>query len=548
MRIPLSDLSGKTFDVIVIGGGINGASATQHLVAAGYSVLLIDKGDFGSGSTSRSSRLLHCGLRYLAPGRSLLDFVIHPTRLVGALRMAKQAMEARSEFVTTAPRRVRSMKFCFPIYRDGPYRAWQVDLAFRILRMLGPNTVPLDYERVAPEQARHLPLAGWLHDPDRLKGVAVFREYQFDWPERICLDAVLDAERMGALVRNHTCARLLRFSSEGASAGVWSVGISDVLAPGSETLVHGKVIVNTAGIWIDAVNAEGSPRSRRRVLGTKGTHIMVRLPPECHDYGVATLNRDQEPFYCVPWRGGLHYLGPTETVYEGDLDDIRATEEEIAYLIAEANHLLPSARLTRASVVRTWAGVRPLTYDPSLPKGKRLREIHDLAADGLPNVLAMTAGPVMTYRSAGRELAKAVAKRLVPSQPVQSPSYEPRRFPENQNSPPLLDRDAEIKLSDLRYAAVHEHVATLADVLLRRSGVAWTHQLSSSELQNAGQAIAGDMGWDTERVEEEIAAFEAMMMRLHSADPKDDTEPETAEGSAVTTVERAIGIQASGAD
>src|SRR4051812_38699229 len=93
----LASLKGKTYDVAIIGGGINGASAAQHLAAAGYSVLLVEKGDFGSGSSSRSSRLLHCGLRYLAPGRSIFDFVIHPTRFFNALRMAQQGMQARSE-------------------------------------------------------------------------------------------------------------------------------------------------------------------------------------------------------------------------------------------------------------------------------------------------------------------------------------------------------------------------------------------------------------------------------------------------------------------
>src|SRR6516225_11929866 len=108
-------LSDKRYDVAIIGGGINGASAAQHLAAAGYNVLLIEKGDFGSGATSRSSRLLHCGLRYLAPGRSILDFVVHPSRLATALRMARQAMQARTDLVKTSPARTRPMQFCFPI-------------------------------------------------------------------------------------------------------------------------------------------------------------------------------------------------------------------------------------------------------------------------------------------------------------------------------------------------------------------------------------------------------------------------------------------------
>jgi len=126
MRPPLRTIDGEKYDVVIIGAGVNGASAAQHLSAAGYSVLLIDKGDFASGSSGRSSRLLHCGLRYLAPGASMWNFARHPGMLATALRMAKQAMESRAQLVTTAPERVRPMKFHFPIYRDGPYANWQV--------------------------------------------------------------------------------------------------------------------------------------------------------------------------------------------------------------------------------------------------------------------------------------------------------------------------------------------------------------------------------------------------------------------------------------
>ena len=117
MRPDIADLDGERFDVIIVGGGINGASTAQHLAAAGYQTLIVDKGDFGSGASSRSSRLLHCGLRYLAPDRSILDFVRHPSRLVVAMRMARLAMGARGEFVRTSGSRTNAMALHFPIYR-----------------------------------------------------------------------------------------------------------------------------------------------------------------------------------------------------------------------------------------------------------------------------------------------------------------------------------------------------------------------------------------------------------------------------------------------
>ncbi|MDE0808485.1 MAG: FAD-dependent oxidoreductase [Alphaproteobacteria bacterium] len=139
-RRELGSFDGMNFDVVVIGAGINGA---RYLAAAGYSVLLVDKGDFGSGSTSRSTRMLHCGLRYFETPRPVLDFTLAPGKFAVALRMAKAAMEVRGEIVKDSPERVRAIKPLYPIFRDGPFKEWQADLAFKVLGGFGPADVPL---------------------------------------------------------------------------------------------------------------------------------------------------------------------------------------------------------------------------------------------------------------------------------------------------------------------------------------------------------------------------------------------------------------------
>jgi glycerol-3-phosphate dehydrogenase len=510
MRMTLSSLQDAVFDVAVIGGGINGASAAQQLAAAGYRTLIVEKGDFGSGSTARSSRLLHCGLRYLAPGRSLFEFVRHPGRFVEALRMARQAMHARHDIVRTSPSSVNRMQFCFPIYRGDRYRGWQLDAAFKLLSTLGPADLPLDYVRLAPEAAARRPLLGWLRDFEALDSVAVFREYQLDWPERICMDAVLEAERLGTVARNYTLARLIsRDRSDG-----WSIGLRDVLTVEPEIRVRAKLVLNMAGIWIDDVSRTANPCARRKVLKTKGCHIVVRLPDECRGYGIATLNSKQEPFYCIPWHD-LHYFGPTETVYNGDCDRILVTEDEIAWIIGEANHLLPPLKLTRADVISTWAGVRPLTYDMTLPAGRRSREIHDLGSDGLPDVFAMTAGPVMTHRSAGQELVGVIRERLAPSGCERERSYTP--------SPLRFARDRLVgadRLGPREWAALAghvegEHAVSLTDVLFRRTGVAWRRQLGSDEVREAASVIGARLGWAPHQIEAEIEKYHAEVCALH---------------------------------
>src|SRR5690606_35197404 len=129
-------------------------------------------------------------------------------------------------------------------------------------------------------------------------------------------------------------------------------------------------------------------------------HIVVRLPERYRRQGISTLNSEGEPFYCIPWHD-LHYIGPTETPFDGDPEDIRTDKQDLAFLLSETASLFPGLNVTAKDVLRTWAGMRTLTYDQANPKGNRSRRQHDLSADGLPGVYAMTAAPIMSHRGAG---------------------------------------------------------------------------------------------------------------------------------------------------
>lgn len=510
MRVAIEKLDKASFDVCVIGAGVNGASAAQHLAGAGYDVLLVEKGDYGSGASSRSSRLLHCGLRYFAPGSSIFEFVLHPSRAVTALRMAKLAMASRRQLVQTAPERTSKMRFHFPMWRDSTYKPWQVRTALNMLAAMAPKDVPLGHRIMPPAEARNIPLVNGLRDWDKLEAVGAFTEYQFEWPERLCVDAVLDAERLGATVRNYTSATRLTRRGDG-----WEIELADVPAGRAAAKVSAKIVLNMAGTWIDKVNAMTGEPPPRKILGTKGIHLMVQLPPECANNGIVTFNRRSEPLYCIPWRG-MHYFGPTETVYEGNLDDIRADDTEIESLLAEANHLLPGLKLKRSDILFNWAGVRPLSYDPALPMGKRSRDVHDLGAAGMPNVFAMTAGPIMTHRSAGTEMVDLVRGKIAPKRPARPVDYSARKFPDNQNSPPLLDDWTDAKLADLAYAARHEHAINLVDLMFRRVGAGWTRTMGYNDADKAAMAVADVYGWDAAQAKREADAYRAYLRRMHA--------------------------------
>jgi len=507
-RPDIADLDGTAYDTVVIGGGINGASASQHLAAAGYKVLLVEKGDFGGGSTSRSTRLMHCGLRYFETPAPIRDFALAPGKLLTALRMARASMEMRGELATDSAPRLRPFTMLFPLHRDGAYRGWHLDVAFRVLGRYGPRDVPLNYRRVPADKARDLPFVAEMRDPDRLSSVASFTEYLFDWPERLCMDAVLDAQRLGAVARNGTAATAMAREN-----GRWAVPLEDT-ATGGTARARAPCVLNMAGIWIDRVNAAARPKTRRLIFGTKGVHLAVRLPPAFRDHGIATVNSLGEPHYVVPSQGGLHHIGPTETVFEGDPDDIRPEAAERDFLLEETRHALPGLKIGPDDLVYAWAGVRPLGNDPAFPKGKRSADVHDLGADGMPGVFALTGGPVMTHRTAGRRLVEAVAGVIRPSGPARAPDYTPHRPHEETNAPPFLD-DGRLKLSDLVHAVTEEQATSLWHVLVARTGAFYHARLTGDDIRRAAEAVSAHLGWDADRIEREVAETKARFARLY---------------------------------
>ncbi len=504
----VESLDGLHVDVAIIGAGINGASAAQHLSAAGFSVLVVDQGDFADGATSRSSRLLHCGLRHLAAGSNIWTTLLRPDRFARAIGIVRADMAARDEIVRTIPHRVKSFNFCLPIYADDPYAPWQMDAAFSILRILSPNGVPLDYRRYGPNDLSEVPFAPWLRDSAKLRSVAVFREYQFDWAERIALDALFDARRMGARVHNYTRVEGLERI---ASTGRWRLLLRSEIEgenKGHETArVTADLVLNLAGAWVDRIIQKTGTTTEPKCIGLKGVHIAVRLPDELTDWGLFAYNSLGEPLYCLPWRG-MHYIGLTRTPFEGDAAGVVATDEEIDWMIGETNRCLPNLALTRSDVLFTWAGVQPVTYDSQDPKETREIKIHDLAADGLPGILALTGGPIMTHRRVANRLVGAVSNRLSPSGSPQDLNFQPGDPATEQNAPRIVSEAASVSTLAVTRCARNEQPRSLADLLMRRLGLGWASDQGLALARPVAEAAASQLGWSDERVEAEINTYE----------------------------------------
>ena len=502
----LATLDGGDFDVVVVGGGAAGASATQNLAARGFRTLLVEQGDFASGTSSRSSRLLYCGLSYFSPNYPLWQAIFNPRDMMRRVQMVRLAMGCRTELASTAPERVKPYDFVFPVKKHSEYPRWKVALGYRALSLFGARKVPLAYRHDPMPGAARAGLVSFM-DPQALVGVARFREYQYDWPERICMDAVMDAERLGATVANYT--RVAGFRREGDS---WCLTLEDGPLPGRDAApgnrraeVRARFLVNTAGAWVDRLLKQGPGRHPRHVIGEKGINLVVKLPDACRGQGMETITTTGEPFYLMPW-GDYHFFGPTHTVFEGPPEEVRVLPEEVDFVLAEANRVFPGFRLTRDDVLYSWAGVRPRTSNASATV-MRVFTIHDLAREGLDNAIAVTGVPIMVHRHAGRSIATWVAERL-------TPSGRPGPLNPGAQLLPVDDGPAigGVPIASLRAAARREHVRCLPDLMFRRVNMGWQVDMGLPHAEAVARAVADILGWDEARIAVEVAAYRAFVV------------------------------------
>jgi len=507
--------------VVVVGAGVNGASAAHHLAADGYQVLVVDRSDFASGASSRSGRLLHCGLRYLEPGEGLgytrpkiWDPLLKPLETLRNFRRARDAMHTRNQIASTMPERLNVITEFFPVWEGDQFPAWYVGLGVRLLAKLGPpGGIPLGARRYGAAESKTHEFLGALRDQDKFSAAYSYQEYQFDWPERIVMDTLLDAQGLGATVRNYAEVVMMTWEEES-----WTVSLRDNAAKSPDITVTAKSIINAAGAWIDKVNDTSTTNAAQRVRTTKGAHIVVRLPSPWAKFGICTYTRERVPFYIQPWRG-MHYIGPTDTAYDSDIENPYATEEEIRHLLDEANHLLPSLGLRRNDVLHTYAGLRPMTYAADKPMGTRGHTLHDLEADGMPNVFALTSGPILSHRLAGQKLRDAVKRKVAPSGRAGTISYRAKLFPSSPESPALLNHWPSVSIADLRYCAEYEQPTNLVDLLFRRVGVGWTETMAREGARVAAEAVADILQWDSSRVDKEVADYLDYTANIHGYRP-----------------------------
>lgn len=490
-RLTLESLQEQVYDVVIIGAGAVGCASARELAARGYRTLLVDRGDIGAGTSSRSSRMLYSGVGYLAPDFPLWQIPFRFIAIWKRFLYARNIMHCRAELVNDMPHRLTKHSFHYPFRKGDRYPHWLIDFGFRLMETLTSRGIPLAYHKVSADKAaQRSAMVASLSKPS--PDVAIFEEYMYDWPERICVDTALDAEQRGAQIRTYTKVTKIERHD-----GIWNITL-DEQAPHGEGQVRIKTraIVNAAGPWVDRV-VGGGKKEENRVLGRKGVNVMVRLPDEWRGQGLEAFSSKGEPFYVFPWRD-YHFIGPTESLVTDDPDNIHVLDSEIDYILGEANFLFPDLKLSRKDVKHCWCGVRPMSTLDGKTVSLPVRAITD---PDMPGLITMTGSYIMMHRHAGRlaaqSIEKCLGKRLAPAKGM------------------IFKASNAKSEKDIKQIIMKEHVVRLTDLIRRRLNDGLNIDLGFDRVEELSILAAKVLGWSEARRLEEVAYFKEDTQRVY---------------------------------
>ena len=390
MSVPanrLAGLDGATLDAVVIGGGMAGAGVARDLALRGASVALFEKGDFASGTSSKSSKLIHGGLRYLELG----DF-----------KLVRESLREKKTLERLAPHLIRPLPFLVPVYRGAARGLITVRIGMWLYDLLTPGKSTERYRVLRPVDALAMEPSVRAED---LRGAGYYFDDLLLYPERLCLENVLSAARHGARTFNY--CEVEEFVP--GRRGIEGVKVRDLLS-GQVQLVRAAAVVNCAGPWVDRLRAMAkvADRSPRVVRTTKGIHCLL---PRMTDRAVYLSTHDERMIFVIPWRE-FSLVGTTDTDFEGDPDRLWATREEVTYLLGEVAKVLPDKRATFDNVSYTYAGVRPLSFEPGASASKVSRE-HKVIPEGPDGrFLSVTGTKLTCFRSLAEDVGDRVMRLL----------------------------------------------------------------------------------------------------------------------------------------
>ena len=538
-RADLDALAAAPVDLLVIGAGITGAGIARDAALRGIRTALVDAGDFGSGTSSRSTRLVHGGLRYLEHGW---------------LRLVFEASRERRILLRIAPHLVRPMAFLFPVHAGGRVGRgrlaaglWLYDLLSAFRNVHQHRTL----SRRAVQKAEPR-----LRDRGLLGGAVYWDAYCDD--ARLVLANARAAHRSGALVASY--ATVAGFEKAGGQ--LRGVQLDDAI-DGRRLTAHARVIVNATGPWTDVVRQLDDPAAPPLLRPTKGVHVAVPRQ-RIGNVGALTLTSpvDGRVMFILPW-DDVTIVGTTDTDFADDPGAVAPAADDVTYLLRSANALFPDAHLALADVVAAWAGLRPLLRDGAEGSTAAVPREHRIA-ESAAGLLSIAGGKLTTYRSMAAELVDVVATKLhgmdgrhvadraptddepLPGGEVADLGLLVRELVKERVSEPiarhlvdtygseamavanLAARDtalAEPLIAGhpiLRAEVVHqarrEMALSVGDVMIRRTHLFHRHPGQGAEITPiVAGLLASELGWDAAREASSLASYLADVQRMRQA-------------------------------
>jgi glycerol-3-phosphate dehydrogenase len=522
-------LHGKGFQVLIIGGGINGVAIARECARREKRVLLVEQNDFSSGTTSRSTRIIHGGLRYLEQ----FEF-----------DLVRESLRERERLLCQSPHLIRPMQFLLVL--PAKSRTFlRSSLAVRTGLWLYNHWAGGKRQCFDPVATLERQL-----DAGRQWSIYSYEDAQCEFPERLVAEWLAEAMASGAVVRNHTTA----LEITRANGRVTGARLRDRIS-GQEYTVSAERVVNAGGPWADAIVASAGIKSERLIGGVRGSHLVLPKFNGAPEHPIYTEAADGRQIFVLPWNRQV-LVGTTEIVDSGSADDVQPSADEVAYLFQNFSRLLPHSGLTAADIRYSFAGIRPLPYAPEKKYSAITRRhvLYDHADDGAAGLISVIGGKLTTAARLARDVGRKLGLEIPEpantfGAPVADNSVDSvvrqwshavatkARIPEGcahgiaewhgrhalaiahaasldeRLREPICEHTCHL-VAEAVEAVAHESAITLGDILLRRVPVAlgpcWCLDCSREAAAKIGSAL----GWDQARIGQELEAFEEERKRF----------------------------------
>lgn len=509
------------FDLAVIGAGVNGAGIARDAALRGLRVVVFDQGDACSGTSAWSSRLIHGGLRYLE---------------YGEIPLVYESLRERRTLRRIAAHLVKPVRITIPVYEGARRGALLIRLG-----MFAYGLLSLGKEMPGHDMLSRDDLLGEVPglNPDGLRAGARYYDAQVRYAERLVLENLLAAAAAGADLRTWHRVTGIDVDAGSVNAIEWL----DVV-DGRRGSVSASVVINAGGPWVDDILDTAARTGERLIGGTKGSHIVVgRFDGAPADVFYVEAAADGRPFFIIPWNEQF-LIGTTDIRYDEPLDEVRASGEEIDYLLSETNRVFPAAGLDRSDIHYAYAGVRPLPQRQKGPESAITRKHIIRRNKGIAdNLVSIIGGKLTTYRSLAEQAVdlagKLLRRKLPPCRTADTPlpggwglddaaaslravrglgeacanrllAIYGRRaesllaLAETSTGFEKLDEDGTVIAAEVRFAIREEFARTLTDIVYRRLMIGLDPDQGRPMYRRVAELAADEFGWPAERRDEEL--------------------------------------------